>query len=232
MSQCLGRRTFSTKRFHFGDGKHWVYAECQCKSKATVKELCARCNDRVGKIHLQSQPDFNHGTIGKDIPEYSQIYGGDWYKKGVEKWGEPSETDLKYLEQYSEAVMKSLKDYYKVNKSLEEIEEKMENMFVQADTKAEEKPVKKARGKAVTVTVEVSKIVPVIVAMELDDEPVIPEETIEIKLVVKTIDKKDYYYEPIKEKVYNKGSSNAIGEYIGRLKDGEIIKGIVDSDQD
>lgn len=272
MDQCLGRRTSVANRYHFGDGRHWVYGEMQCKNKSIEGgQLCQLCSNRSDTTLLQAQPGFPHGTIGEEYTEKSQIYDGPWYNIGVVKWGAPSDDDLKILQQYKKSIMKTLVDYFPKGKKdiVDEIIKPLEKLAVEEEpavkpkkakkvvqeSPVEESPVEAKKAKKVVEEspVEAKKVITsekkpkkkkeiiplglqkpsskIIVAMELD-EVVVPEEVVEIKLTKIKIGTKDFYWEPVKAKVYAIESTGLLGRYQGRLKNGEIIIGIPDSDEE
>lgn len=254
MGKCIGRRTFVSLRRRFGDGKHWVYGEAMCEKEAEG-DLCDVCKAR-GVAKLQAQPGFPHGKCGEEIPANSQIYGGKWYKDRVGVWGEPAEEDLKFLEEASQSVMKTLDQYFGKKKDDDAIMEicggakkrgkKKESVAVaavaaavaaEAADAAPTAPAKKPRSRTkkreiVPMNAEKDISSGIIVAMEVEEEEVIPEEFEEIIIEPTVISGKEYYWEPVKQKVYKKAGDGGLGDYMGRLHDGKIVDGIPDSDED
>lgn len=247
MPKCVGRRTFLSLRRHFGDGVHWVYGEAMCDRvlEGNVK-VCEVCRERgEGTAKLQAQPGYPHGVCGEEVPVKSQIYGGAWYKEGVKKWGEPSADDLKFLEEARQKVMNTLDQYFGKKKDDDMIIKKMREANLNDEAEAAEPAPAPKKRKAGGASRKKKEIVPVdaskdsgsdstgiIVAMEVDEEEIIPEEMMEVSITSITIGGKEYYFDGEKGKVYMKAANGEIGDYVGRLHGGKIVGGIPDSDEE
>jgi hypothetical protein len=206
MEACFGRRTNVKDRVHFGNGIHWVYPENACSNLAMPGEkLCQLCFTRDATTgRLQAQPRYPHGIIGEAIPPSSQIYGGPWYEAGILKWGMPFENDLKFLEEASQSIMKK---YFPQGKLPVVTKETI--VTVSAATPSN------------TVVKNREKVGGIIVAVELDEDPIIAEEVVECVLKSVTIKGVTYYMDNM-ENLYIKNKNSSVGTFCGKLVGGEI----------
>jgi hypothetical protein len=75
----------------FGDGRHSFYLEKRCNFPCVKGlEVCAKCIEKVAPYKTQGSRRFDHGKVSEPIPEYSHIFGGQWYQSRIPLWGEPS----------------------------------------------------------------------------------------------------------------------------------------------
>jgi hypothetical protein len=96
--QCIGRISSVKGIRHFHDGKHRFYVEYRCDKVAIPHtELCNRCTDRTND-KLQSSGKFDHGLVTGPIPDYSHMYGGNWYHAACNEWGAPPQETIQEVE--------------------------------------------------------------------------------------------------------------------------------------
>lgn len=89
MNRCHARLTRWETRSPFGTSKTYALKVYVCKNTPREGILCQACSGRsrtAEKYHLRL-----HGLLTEPIPLNSHIYGGAWYAKQVEKYGEPSQ---------------------------------------------------------------------------------------------------------------------------------------------
>lgn len=87
---CISRCTDDTFAQQFGDGRHKFYLEFRC-NRPCIKDMliCGKCAEKNNTTVLQHSRKFDHGNVNEPIPDRSHIYGGNWYNKGLTKWGAP-----------------------------------------------------------------------------------------------------------------------------------------------
>jgi len=89
--RCVARRNGDVdETLRFADGKHVFYAEQRCpRSFSAITDadiLCQHCRS--------SKYTLINGLVTGPIPHVSHMYGGEWYKKKILTWGEPSAAHL------------------------------------------------------------------------------------------------------------------------------------------
>lgn len=92
MPQCKARVTYESEKLYFGDKKHYFYPEYQCQNSVDDgNPLCKLCRKKSTTTKTQEARCFDHGFIDGPFTEKSHIYGSPWYKKNVERYGEPKD---------------------------------------------------------------------------------------------------------------------------------------------
>lgn len=86
--RCHARLTRWDSRCTIGTGKKMALKVYVCNSPADG-ELCVGCARRT-TLPGKHEPRL-HGLLTEPIPDNSHIYGGAWYWRQVEKYGEPPE---------------------------------------------------------------------------------------------------------------------------------------------
>ena len=100
MAQCIGRISKAQGVRHFADGRHRFYLECRCSNIVIVNtNKCTRCIGR-SRDKMQSSGKYDHGNVNEPIPDHSHMYGGKWYTDMCDKWGKPSDADIKVAEEH------------------------------------------------------------------------------------------------------------------------------------
>jgi len=89
--RCVARRNGDVdETLRFADGKHVFYAEQRCpRSFSAITDadvLCQHCKT--------SKYTLINGLVTGPMPHVSHMYGGEWYKKKILVWGEPSDKHL------------------------------------------------------------------------------------------------------------------------------------------
>ena len=89
MTRCHARLTQWDTRCRIGTSKMYALKVYICKNTPKEGVLCEGCSRR-SRTTLKHEPRL-HGLLTEPIPLNSHIYGGIWYTKQVEKYGEPSQ---------------------------------------------------------------------------------------------------------------------------------------------
>jgi hypothetical protein len=93
MATCQAR--IARGKVAFGNGKNYFYLEGRCgRPSAAATATCDLCSNKNPKCRTMDSRQFNHGLVSEPIPAASHIYGGEWYAKNVEIYGQPSERIL------------------------------------------------------------------------------------------------------------------------------------------
>jgi hypothetical protein len=88
MPHCHARLAKWTTRSAIGTGNRYALKAYVCENHAD-SILCKACANRT-RDHSKHRMRI-HGLLTEPIPDDSHIYGSAWYKKQVEKYGEPPE---------------------------------------------------------------------------------------------------------------------------------------------
>jgi len=85
--KCHARLTKYTTRSVIGEGKHYALQAYTCRGTVAEGLLCLACSNR-SRTHPKNVLRL-HGLLTEPIPDNSHIYGGSWYWRQVEAYGEP-----------------------------------------------------------------------------------------------------------------------------------------------
>ena len=92
-SRCHARLTQWDSKQPIGTSKRYALKTFICRNIILdAALLCIRCSTRSRDTKSESRL---HGLLTEPIPDDSHIYGGAWYNKQVERFGEPSEEWVK-----------------------------------------------------------------------------------------------------------------------------------------
>ena len=207
MSQCLGRLVGETVAFQKG-GTFYLTRQCPT---ITRSELCDSCIERQKKTEKKlasktgigrSHEPYLLGRIDGPIPDWSHMYGSEWFRLKQEKGSTLSEETMARL---------NLAKPKEVKVAAEKVLEKLPVV------QALEKPKVKAKRttKATDAKAKVEG------ALDIGDYDVV-----HIHVQKKEIDGRVFYLDSKKDKLYDMKF-----KYIGRLKDNEVVPH-PDSDQD
>lgn len=148
-NRCLSRIAPFPHFDYFGNNKNRFYMEMRCdRLRVQGSEFCEACQQKDPTYHYPSSRRFDHGKINEPIPLHSHIYGGEWYKENVKRWGEPnSDAIVKALE-----CQRAARDGYSVKENIVSSEE---NMSKRGGKKAKEPAVEDAPAPIVAPQAEV-----------------------------------------------------------------------------
>jgi len=226
VTQCLGRLVKDDDRFRglFADG-HKFHHEIRCERIADG-DLCKGCQEKQSRRD-GNHPTRLHGLISEAIPEWSHIFGGDWYNKRLPKYGAPSDMEMVKAKAAQEKARKSVKTSApetivaptQVAAEPAQVAEepkkkrvyKKKIVIVNEIPEVETKPKTKSKAKDLAIPAEV-----VIAAVESKEAPLEPTHIVRVKVSLMNIDGHPYFLDPIKNKLYNVASDKRPGRYHGR----------------
>jgi hypothetical protein len=94
---CLSRITDETHAQYFGNGHNKFYIEFRCNLPCIRgSSFCLKCVGKSDTCKVQSSRKFQHGNIDEPIPDNSHIFGGTWYYKSCQKYGNPTEDVIQF----------------------------------------------------------------------------------------------------------------------------------------
>jgi hypothetical protein len=94
---CLSRITDETHAQYFGNGHNKFYIEFRCNLPCIRgSTFCLKCAGKFDTCKVQSSRKFEHGNINEPIPDSSHIFGGTWYYKACQKYGNPTEDIVQF----------------------------------------------------------------------------------------------------------------------------------------
>lgn len=111
MPRCHARLTEWKTRSAIGTGNRCALMVSFCKNP-TDSTLCKACANRP-RDHSKHKMRI-HGLLTEPIPDDSHIYGGAWYRKQVETYGEPPEEWIRSAKEQQAAAEAWVSDAWKV----------------------------------------------------------------------------------------------------------------------
>ena len=208
-TQCQARLVNDKITGLFADGHHKFHHELRC-NRITLEssELCGRCQERKEQDSVKKcHPSRVHGLITEKIPEWSHIFGGEWYLKSSLKYGTPPEIEMGKAKVAKEIAYKGV-DTASVK------ETKPETVTVK-ETVTETKPVKKKRA-YVKKKVEAAPIQTKTLAIESKEPPITLNNVVRIGVRPHQIEGRKYFLDSNKGKLYTVAADKSPGHYYGR----------------
>lgn len=212
-TQCQARLVNDKITGLFADGHHKFHHELRC-NRITLEssELCGRCQERKEQDSVKKcHPSRVHGLITEKIPEWSHIFGGEWYLKSSLKYGTPPEIEMGKAKVAKEIAYKGV-DTASVTQI--QTETKPETVTVK-ETETETKPVKKKRA-YVKKKVEAAPIQTKTLAIESKEPPIKLNNVVRIGVRPHQIEGRKYFLDSNKGKLYTVAADKSPGHYYGR----------------
>ena len=250
---CVSRITDDTYSQKFGNGHHKFYIELRCNQRCiSGLDVCSKCNDKSDTCKVQTSRKFNHGKINEPIPDNSHIYGGKWYLDCINKYGPPSKDAIEFAERYQREAREGINNSVPIKNSssafsLISLETSSassassstesnptENSKKTVSTKSTRKPKNPIISTTQTNLIHKEITVPTHIETTLEEFDTDDYEIEYVKLSVIEIDKKSYFIDSKKGKLYKKIKDKEIGPYLGRLnvETNTIVSDIPDSDDE
>jgi len=215
-TQCQARLVNDKITGLFADGHHKFHHELRC-NRITLEssELCGRCQERKEQDSVKKcHPSRVHGLITEKIPEWSHIFGGEWYLKSSLKYGTPPEIEMGKAKAAKEIAYKGV-DTTSVAKTETEIVTVTEP---QIQTQTQTETVKKKRPyikrKKVETTISETKIKTL--AIESKEPPITLNNVVRIGVRPHQIEGRKYFLDSNKGKLYTVAADKSPGHYYGR----------------
>lgn len=230
MTTCLGRRAYPDKYSFLlskdGKTKHFVWTEYRCPNEVPEGiKTCVECSIKINKYKYQAAPKCDHGLVGGPYPSGSKLYGSPYYLELIKNGWNISEADEKRAK---EALDKAISHMGR-KKIVPDIT--CQSPAVVLESMAAASPVVKTRKPR---TVKPKSVIPVVdtmaivkeiekveetpkkvIMLESTSSPIIPFETIVVKVAKIRHQGKDYYFDSVSGKTYDKTSAG-VGSYVGR----------------
>jgi hypothetical protein len=258
---CISRITDDTYSQKFGNGHHKFYIELRCNQKCMPNlDVCSKCNDKSDSCKVQTSRKFNHGKVNEPIPDISRIYGGKWYLDCVSKYGPPSKDVIEFANRYQVEARENL-DSVSSSSSVsasaftlstcpstsslstlittgESVKKSRNTTPTSESTNSKTKSIKKPKKPIICQQqpqmVHKEVTLPTHIETTLDELDIEDYDIEYVKLSIIEIDKKSYFIDSKKGKLYKKIKDKEIGPYVGRLNNETnlIVSDIPDSDDD
>jgi len=237
MTTCLGRRAHPDK-FSFplskdGKTKNFVWTEYRCPNEVPEGiKTCVECSIKINKYKYQAAPKCDHGLIGGPYPSGSKLYGSPYYLELIKSGWVISEADENRAKEALDKAISDMGRKKAVDTSVDKPTATFENLINQTPTKpvvtvVTAKPRKPRTVKpksvipAVTAVTDITEAPPVEnitqepIILESNCAPIIASETLVVKVTKVRHQGKDYYFDSLSGKLYDKTSAG-VGSYKGR----------------
>jgi len=230
MTTCLGRRAHPDKHSFLlskdGKTKNFVWTEYRCPNEVPEGiKTCVECSIKINKYKYQAAPKCDHGLVGGPYPSGSKLYGSPYYLALIKNGWVISEADENRAK---DALDKALSNMGRKKTIADTTPESttviLENMVAAAPVVKTRKP-RTVKPKSVIPVVDTMAIVKEIekveetpkkvIMLESTSSPIIPFETILVKVAKIRHQGKDYYFDSVSGKTYDK-TSTGVGSYVGR----------------
>lgn len=221
-----------------GRTKNFVWTEYRCPNEVPEGiKTCVECSIKINKYKYQSAPKCDHGLVGGPYPSGSKLYGSPYYLALIKEGWNISEADEKRAK---ECIDKANSDMgrKKVDTSTTDPKVSLESLITPTvatvATVANTSPVNTvvAAKPRKPRTVKPKSVIPVVAPVPLSQTivqennqpatmvesncaPIIASETVVVKVTKVRHQGKDYYFDSLSGKLYEKTSAG-VGSYKGR----------------
>ena len=160
------------------------------KDKKEIKDKKEKNIPQIAMLHISSGREGIYDTVLSEIPSKTEIPCKSIIERG---------------------------EVQKVKKAKAKAKEVTCEVKTSEVSKKPRKPrVSKLVNTVITPAAPVTNAILSAIAVESPDEPLVADEVIEIQVRILDINGKSYWYEPNKNKVYEKVKGESIGKYLGR----------------
>jgi len=226
-----------------GRTKNFVWTEYRCPNEVPDGiKTCVECSIKINKYKYQSAPKCDHGLVGGPYPSGSKLYGSPYYLALIKEGWKISETDEKRAKESIDKANSDMGRKKMVDTSTSDPKVTLESLISPTVATVASAAIAATAAPVNTVvaakprkprTVKPKSVIPVVSPVPVSQGPVVQEnnqvatmvesncapiiasETVVVKVTKVRYQGKDYYFDSLSGKLYDKISAG-VGSYKGR----------------